>query len=350
MPATHPRNQPETIQTVEQLEDLLSEPTDAVIGTLSRLEGDLIILGVAGKMGPTLARMARRASDAAGKRRRIYGVSRFSSSAVEAALQPHGIETIRCDLLDPDQLDRLPDVPNVVAMPALKFGATGQEALAWAMNCFLPGLICRKFRHSRIVAFSTGNVYGLSPVCLGGARESDPLNPTGDYALSCLGRERIYEHFSRSLGIPLALLRLNYATELRYGVLVDLAQRVQAEQPIHLAMGHLNAIWQADASAMALGAFDHVTSPPFLLNLAGPETLSVRRVAEKLGELLGKPVQFEGAEAADALLSNGQLGHRLLGYPRVSAEQMMHWIARWVASGGASLGKPTHFEVRDGKF
>jgi hypothetical protein len=346
---THPGHVAQ-IQSVEQLEDFLSEPTPGVVESLGRLEGDLILLGVGGKMGPTLARMARRASDAAGMRRRIMGVSRFTTGDLEGRLAGHGIETIRCDLLDPVQLDRLPDAANVVYLAGMKFGATGQEPLTWAMNSYLPGIVCQRYRHSRIVAFSTGNVYGLTPVHLGGSVESDTLNPQGDYSMSCVGRERIFTYFSQMLGIPLALLRLNYATELRYGVLVDLAQQVHIGRTIDLTMGHLNAIWQADANAMALRAFDHVSTPPLILNVAGPETLSVRCVSEQLGRLLAKDVRFTGSEAADAFLSNGQLGHRLFGYPRVSAQQMLHWIADWVQRGGASLGKRTHFEVRDGKF
>jgi uncharacterized protein YbjT (DUF2867 family) len=340
----------EPITNVEQLEDLLSEPTPGVVETLGRLEGDLIVLGVAGKMGPTLARMARRASEAAGVRRRIIGVARFTNAAHERALQQHGVETVRANLLDPEQLGRLPDAANVVYLVGMKFGSTGQEAMTWAVNCFLPGMICRRYARSRMVALSTGNVYGLTPVALGGSRETDALRPVGEYALSCVGRERIFEHFSRTLGIPLALVRLNYANELRYGVLVDLAQRVWAGQPIHLAMGHVNVIWQADANAMTLQAFNHVASPPFVLNVAGPELLSVRRVGELLGRLLGREVIFEGVEAPEALLSNGQLGHRLFGYPRMAAEAMIERIADWVRRGGESLGKPTHFEVRDGQF
>jgi nucleoside-diphosphate-sugar epimerase len=339
-----------TVETVEQLEDLLSEPTDAATETLARLDGDLILLGVAGKMGPTLARMARRAFDAAGLRRRVIGVARFSSAGAAERLQAHGVETVRCDLLDQAQLDRLPDAANVVYMAGMKFGSTGQEALTWAMNSYLPGMVSQRYRHSRIVAFSTGNVYGLCPVVRGGSVESDPLAPVGEYALSCVGRERIFEHFSRTLGIPMALLRLNYACELRYGVLVDLAQRLLAGEPVDLGMGCLNAIWQADANAMTLCAFGHVASPPLVLNVAGPELLSVRRVAGEVGRLLERPVRFEGSEAADAVLSNGQLGHRLFGYPRVSAGQMILWIADWLRRGGPTLGKPTHFEVRDGKF
>jgi nucleoside-diphosphate-sugar epimerase len=339
-----------SITTVEHLEDLLSEPTEGVVETLSKLEGDLLILGAGGKMGPSLARMARRASEQAGNRRRILAVSRFSTGNQETYLRAQRIETIRCDLLDPGQLERLPDAANVIVMVGMKFGSTGQEALTWAMNCYLPGLICQKFRHSRIVVFSTGNVYGLTPVSLGGSLEGDPFHPEGDYALSCVGRERIYEHFSQTLHIPLALLRLNYAVEMRYGVLVDVARKVYEGQPVNLTMGNFNAIWQADANAMALGAFAYVATPPFVINLAGPEILSVRRVAEKFGRLFGKPVILEGNEANNALLSNGQMGHRLFGYPRVGTQQMIHWIADWVKRGGHHLGKPTHFEVRDGKF
>jgi nucleoside-diphosphate-sugar epimerase len=338
------------IENIEHLETLLSEPTDKVVRALGRLEGDLILLGVGGKMGPTLARMARRASELAGVRRRVIGVARFSDPSLAERLQSHGVETIRCDLLDPAQLTRLPDVANVVFLTGMKFGSTGQEGLTWAMNCWLPGMVCQKFRNARIVAFSTGNVYGLTPVARGGSVETDPTCPTGDYSMSCLGRERIFEHFSRFYDIPVVLLRLNYATEMRYGVLVDLAQRVQAGLPVDLAMGYFNALWQADANAMALASFEVVSVPPRVLNLAGPELLSVRRVAEQFGRLFERSVTLKGSESADAFLSNGQEGHRLFGYPRVGAGRMIHWIADWLARGGSTLGKPTHFEVRDGKF
>lgn len=339
-----------SILNEEQLDDRLSEPTPGVVETLAQLDGDLMLLGVGGKMGPTLARMARRASDAAGIQRRILGVSRFTDPARVEWFRSHGVEPIPCDLLDPDQLARLPRVPNVLFMTGMKFGSTGQEALTWAMNVHLPALVSQHFRGSRIVAFSTSNVYGLSPIHLGGSREGDELRPVGEYAMSCLGRERILEHFSRTLGTPMAILRLNYATELRYGVLVDVARAVWEGRPVPLAMGHLNALWQGDANAMALCAFGQVAAPPFVVNLAGPETLSVRRIAEEFGERFGRPVTFTGEEAADALLSNGQLGHRLYGYPRVPVDRMVEWIADWVRRGGMSLGKPTHFEAREGRF
>src|SRR5581483_5529200 len=276
MIATQSQPLADSIQSVEELEERLSEPTEGVIETLARLEGDIILLGVGGKMGPSLARMIRRASEAAGVSRQVLGISRFSSGPLEGQLQALGIQTIRCDLLDQSQLDRLPDAPNVVFMAGMKFGATGNESLTWAMNSYLPGMVSQKYRHSRIVAFSTGNVYGLTPVSLGGSVETDTPNPLGDYAMSCLGRERIFEHFSRTLNIPVSMLRLNYATETRYVVLVDVAQKVLAGQAVELAVGHFNSIWQADANAMALRSLEHAASPPFVVNIAGPETLSVR--------------------------------------------------------------------------
>src|SRR4051794_180100 len=293
------RDSLDRIKDVEQLEELLSEPAGLAVETMARLEGDLVLLGVGGKMGPTLARMARRADEAAGVRRRILGVSRFTDAAQRQRLEAHGIETVACDLLDAEQLTRLPDAPNIIFMTGMKFGATGNASRTWAMNAFLPGLIAQKYRNSRIVAFSTGNVYGLSPVRLGGSLEEDVPFPQGDYSQSALGRERIFEHFSGTNSTPMAILRLNYATELRYGVLVDVARKVYAGEAVGLTMGHFNALWQGDANAMALCAFGHVSSPPLVVNLAGPELLSVRRVAEAFGRLFGRPVVFEGSESGD---------------------------------------------------
>jgi nucleoside-diphosphate-sugar epimerase len=338
------------LSTVEALDELLSEPTPLVVETLARLDGDILLLGVGGKMGPTLARMAKRASDAAGRRRRIIGVARFTNPALETWLNTHGVETVRCDLLDPAQLAQMPDAANVLLMTGMKFGATGQEALTWAMNCHLPALVAQRYRSSRLVAFSTGNVYGLSLMSWGGSREDDGLRPVGEYAMSAVGRERLLEHFSRSNGTQMAILRLNYASEMRYGVLADIAQRVWNGRPVSLAMGYLNALWQGDANAMALCAFAQVASPPFVVNLAGPETLSVRCVAEEFGRLFEREVTFEGTESADALLSNGQRGHKLFGYPRVPARQLITWLGDWVRRGGPTLSKPTHFESRDGRF
>jgi len=339
-----------TIETIEQLETLLSEPTEGVIETMRRLEGDLIILGVAGKMGPTLARMAKRASDLAGVKRRVIGVARFSSGDQEREYQKHGLETMCCDLLDEFAVRKLPDVRNVVYMAGMKFGSTGQESKTWAMNTYLPAIVCKKFMGSRIVAFSTGNVYGLVPVANGGSLENDLPNPVGEYAMSCLGRERMFEHFSRVSKIPMATVRLNYACELRYGVLIDLAKNIFAGAPIDLNMGWLNTIWQGDANAMALQCFDHTTVPPLLLNVAGPEMLNVREVCEKLAQRMGKTVSFRGEESSTALLNNAQRAFKLFGKPRVSTDQLCEWIADWMMRGGKTLGKPTHFESRDGKF
>ena len=341
---------PDVIGSEAELELMLSEPTHAAVDALARLEGDIVVLGAAGKMGPTLARMARRASDQAGRRRRVIAVSRFSDASHEAALQAHGVETIRCDLLDERALAALPDAPNVVFMAGRKFGSSGAESLTWAMNCYLPALVCRRFPHSRIAAFSTGNVYGLSPAGRGGSAEQDTPQPVGEYAMSCLGRERMFEHFSRVAGTPVALLRLNYAVEMRYGVLVDLGLRVLAGEPVDLAMGHFNVIWQGDANAMALASLAHAASPPFVVNLAGPEELSVRRTAGQLGARLGRAPIFLGEEAPDALLSNGSLGWALFGRPRVDAARLIDWTADWLARNGPTLGRPTHFESRAGRF
>ncbi len=340
----------DSIRDVAQLEQMLSNPTDGVVETMRKLEGDVMFLGAGGKIGLTLSRMARRACDAAGIERRVIGVSRFSDQQSQKQLETVDVETIRCDLLDRASLNELPEAPNVVYMAALKFGATGQESAVWAINTYLPGMVCEKFRNSRIVTYSTGNVYGMAPVDGGGSVESDPLRLDGDYAMSCMGRERIFAYFSKKLNVPVAMIRLNYAHELRYGIMVDLAQQVMASQPIDLAMGYFNAVWQRDANAMTLRAFEHVATPPTPINEVGPERLSVRKIAEEFARLFGKQVTFTGTEAPDAFLSNGRLGYELLGSPTVDAEQMIRWIADWQLHGGPTLGKPTHFQTRDGKF
>jgi nucleoside-diphosphate-sugar epimerase len=339
-----------SIKDVAQLEDILSEPDASTVQALGKLKGDILVLGAGGKMGPTLARMAKRASDVAGVKRRVIGVSRFSSSALEYRLHSWGVETARCDLLDADSLSRLPEAENVVFMAGMKFGSTGKEWQTWAMNAFLPGLVANRYRRSRIAVFSTGNVYGLSPVAKGGSLEGDTLNPSGEYAMSCVGRERIFEHFSRANGTKMTILRLNYATELRYGVLLDIAQRVYRGQTVSLSMGYLNTIWQAEASAMSLQSLAIATSPPCVVNITGPELLSVRSLANEFGTRFQKPVYFEGTESSDALLNNAKKSYELFGRPRIGPQQMMDWIADWVAREGATLAKPTHFEDRAGRF
>jgi nucleoside-diphosphate-sugar epimerase len=339
-----------SIRDEAHLEKLLSEPTEGVVRTMRALEGDIIVLGVAGKMGPTLARMAKRASDAAGVKRRVIGASRFSSSELQRRLADWGVETIRCDLLDRDALAALPDAANVVYMAGMKFGSTGQEWRTWAMNVFLPGLVAERYRGSRIAVFSTGNVYGLTPVSRGGSREGDELNPAGEYAMSCLGRERMFEHFSRANETRMTILRLNYASELRYGVLLDIAQKVHSGRPVSLSMGYLNTIWQRDASAVSLESLAHASVPPNVLNITGPEILSVRTLAEEFGVRLGKTPTFEGQELSDALLNDSSKAFALFGKPPVGIAQMLDWTADWVARGGAHLAKPTHFEERAGRF
>ncbi len=338
------------IHNVEQLEELLSEPTAGAVQSLAAIDGDLLLLGVGGKMGPTLARMARRAMDAAGVKRRVIGVSRFSDAGLQSRLQSWNVETIRGDLLDSAFVDALPDAAGVVFMTGRKFGSTGDEPLTWAMNVWLPTLVCRRFAASRIAAFSTGNVYPLVDVASGGSVETDALLPVGEYGMSGLGRERMFEHFSRSQGTPVSIIRLNYACELRYGVLVDIAARVFAGEAVDLSIPYVNVIWQADANAMALCSLADSATPAHIINVAGPEKLRIREVAETFAARFGKPIRFTGEEGSAALLNDSTLAMKKYGPPRVTADQLINAIADWIASGGEMLGKPTHFEVTDGRF
>jgi nucleoside-diphosphate-sugar epimerase len=301
-------------------------------------------------MGPTLAKQAKRAIDSAGIAKKVIGVSRFSTPGVQEGLHEAGIETITADLLSEDCLQNLPDTQNVILMAGRKFGSTGNEDLTWALNTYMPGRVTEKFRDSRLVVFSTGNVYPLTPISHGGATESSTVAPIGEYAQSCLGRERICCYFSEQFGTPMAILRLNYAIELRYGILLDIAEKVYTGEPISLEMGNVNVIWQRDANAIVLCSFAHCQSPPLTLNVTGPETASIRYLAMRFGEIFNKPVHFEGEEAETALLSNASLCHQLFGYPCMPLGQMIEWVAEWVRIGGATLQKPTLFEVRDGKF
>jgi nucleoside-diphosphate-sugar epimerase len=337
-----------SIQTVEELELLLSEPSEAVVAMMRRLKGDIVLLGVGGKIGPSLARMAKRATDLAGSKRRVIGVSRFSAEREMESLAGHGVETIRCDLMDETALSKLPTADNVIYLAGLKFGSSERTAETWAMNTYLPGPVCRKFSSSRIVAYSTGAVYGLGPVT--GSLEIDVPEPVGEYAMSCLGRERVFEYFSRTSKIPMALLRLFYACELRYGVLVDLARKVVAGEPIDLEMGYFNIIWQGDNNAMTLLALEHTASPPLVLNITGPERLSVREVASEMGRLVGKQPLFRGIEQATACLGDASIAHQLFGVPRIGVTQLIEWAVDWVRRGNAYLDRPTHFEVRDGRY
>jgi len=336
---------------VLQLEDALSSPSELLIEAMSRLRGDIMILGVGGKMGPTLARMARRAADLAGSRRRVMGVSRFSSAGREEQLRSCGVDTIGGDLLDVNFVRSLPDADNVVYLVGKKFGASEDAAQTWASNAYLGGLVADRYSTSRIVALSTGNVYRLTPVDIGqGSVETDALDPQGEYAMSVLGRERVFEYFCRTRHTLMTIIRLNYATELRYGVLVDLALKVFRGEPISLEMGYFNAIWQRDASEMILRSFEHASSPPLILNVTGPERASCRQVCDRLGKLLDRQVKFVGAECDTALLSDARRAMKLFGPPAATIHDMTAWVAEWIRRGGETWNKPTHFEVRNGKF
>jgi nucleoside-diphosphate-sugar epimerase len=316
-----------------------------------RLEGDLLILGAGGKMGPTVARMARRAVDAAGVTRRVIAVSRFSNASEAAGLESDGVEIVRGDLLDADFVRALPDAANVISLVGMKFGGAASLPEIWTTNTCVPGAIGDRFRHSRIVALSTGNVYALAPVDPGtGAVETDALMPVGEYGMSALGRERVLQHFSNKHGIPMAILRLNYATEFRYGVLVDLAKQVQQGETIPLAMGYFNVIWQRDACDVILRSLDVATVPARIINLTGAVRVSSREVCEQFGQLFGKQVRFDGTEASTALLSNAAQAIQLFGRPAMTLENMISLTADWIQRGGETWDKPTHFQVRDGKF
>jgi nucleoside-diphosphate-sugar epimerase len=343
-------NLPSHFTSIDALDEYLSRPTPEVIDAMRALDGDLLILGVGGKMGPSLAALARRACDQAGIAKRIIGVSRFSSAQAREQLEAAGIEAIACDLLDEAALAALPDAPNIIYMAGMKFGATGREAQTWALNAFLPGMVVRRFRRSRFVLFSSGNVYPFVPVASGGCAEATPPAPVGEYAMSVLGRERVFEHFARELDVPGLIFRLNYAVEMRYGVLLDVAQKVWTGEPIDLGMGYANVIWQGDANALALRALALAETPPRVLNVTGPETISIRALAAQFGRLLGREPLLIGSEQPNALLSNAGLAHALLGRPRVPLDRVIEWAADWVRRGGPTLGKPTKFETRDGRF
>lgn len=336
--------------TEAELDELLSTPRAETVEALRHCPGDIIILGAGGKMGPTVARMAARAANQIGDGRRVFAVSRFGTPGVARALGAAGVETIACDLLDRDAVARLPDAPNVIFMAGQKFGTSDAPATTWAMNTIVPAICAERFRAARIVAFSTGNVYPLTPVAQGGARETDDVGPVGEYASSALGRERVLEFYSACNRTLVAIIRLNYAIDLRYGVLADIGLRVWHGEPVSLAMGHVNVIWQGDASRIAVEALPHAATPPFVVNVTGTDTLAVRDIAEKFARVLEKPVRFQGKERADALLSNTDRMRSTFSAPDVPLEAMIQWIADWIRADRPMLGKPTHFEERSGKF
>ena len=333
-----------------ELDDFLSAPYESDVAALRAMEGDLLILGAGGKMGPSLARRARRAADQAGVTKRIMAVSRFSDAHVERQLREAGVETIPADLLNFDHLAALPEARNVIFMAGRKFGSSGAAHLTWASNVYLPARVAERYRTSQIVVFSSGNVYPFVPVSSGGATENTVPDPVGEYAQSVLARERMCEFFSDRYGTRACLLRLNYAVELRYGVLRDIGLRVFDGRPIDVRMGYVNVIWQGDANSICLRSFAICSSPPTVMNLTGPETLSVRYVAQRFGELFGRAPVFQGRESETALLNDAARCHAAFGKPSVSAETAIEWTADWIRAGGTGWEKPTHFETRDGRF
>ncbi len=340
----------ELIRDEAALEERLSRPTPGVLDALRELDGDVLVLGASGKMGPTLARMARRALDELGRDDKVIAVARFSDDAVREYLQEYGVETVRCDLMERAQVLALPTAPNVLFLAGQKFGTSEQPENAWAMNTLTPASVAEHYADSRIVAFSTGCVYPLTSVNEGGSCEDDELGPPGDYANSCVGRERVFTYFSRRNSTPVALFRLNYAIDLRYGVLLDVAQKVFAGAPVDVTTGYVNVIWQGDANARALQCLAHAASPPFVLNVTGAQTIAVRELAGRFADEFGRKAIITGEEASHAWLSDASRSCELFGPPSVSLEQMIAWVAHWVSQGGATLDKPTHYEARDGKF
>ncbi|MCK6207129.1 NAD(P)-dependent oxidoreductase [Bacillus infantis] len=338
------------MKTIAELEAIMSKPSQELINDLKILDGDIMILGAGGKMGPTLAKLAARAVQQSGTGKRVIAVSRFSSGNLQKELEEAGVETIASDLLDEQELAKLPDCKNIIYMAGNKFGTNGNEHFTWAMNAYLPGRVAEKFKQSRIVAFSTGNVYPLVPLAEGGCDEESPVSPVGEYAQSSLGRERIFTYFSHKNQTLVTIFRLNYAIDMRYGVLLEIARQVYEGKPIDLSMGHVNVIWQGDANEYALRSLLIASSPPALLNVTGPETVSIRWLARQFGKAFNKEAVFVNAEQSSALLNNSAKAHRLFGYPKVALNEMISWTAEWVSSDGAVLNKPTHFQERQGVY
>lgn len=350
MHMTTETNLPELIEDEAQLDDVMTRPSEALVAYVRTLRGPLVVLGAGGKMGPTLCVRVRRAAEAAGHDLDVVAVSRFSDAAARDWLEARGVRTHAADLIDRNVLQGLPDAENVLYLVGLKFGTQQNPARTWAFNTLIPAAVAERYPRARLVALSTGNVYPLVPVERGGSVEENPLTPLGEYANACVARERIFEYFSRENGTPMVLVRLNYAVDLRYGVLVDLARKIEAGQPVDVTMGYLNCIWQGDANDLIVRALDLARTPAVPLNLTGPDVLSVRALAERLGELLQRSVSITGQEAATALLNNPARACTALGTPPTPVDTMLRWTAHWVRRGGPLLNKPTGFEVRDGRY
>lgn len=339
------------ILNVADLEDQLSQPTTGVLETLSSIPGNVMVLGAGGKMGPTLARMVRRALDQIGQRdRKVFAASRFSSPAVAAELRSYGVETITCDLLDRDAVAKLPDVPNVICMAGQKFGTSQAPELTWVMNTLVPAVVAERYAAARMVVFSTGCVYPLVSLDGPGSHEEDALTPPGEYANACVGRERVFSYFAKRNGTSALLFRLSYAIDLRYGVLLDVAEKVAQGEAVDVSMGAANVIWQGDANARAIQSLQHTATPPLALNVTGLEPVRIRHLAQRFGELLGRKPVITGSEGAVAWLFDARKSYELFGPPSVTLDEMIEATAQWVRLGGQTLGKPTHFEVRDGTF
>jgi nucleoside-diphosphate-sugar epimerase len=341
-----PDTLPDTIKDIDALDALLCRPSRALIDDLNKVDGDIMILGVAGKMGLTLAGLAKAASP----RHRVIGVARFSDPSAKAWLEARGIETISCDLLDEAAIGALPKSQNIVFMAGRKFGAEGDLALTWALNTHIPALVAQAFPGSRIVAFSTGCVYPFVPVTGKGADETVPPDPPGEYAQSCVGRERMFEYFSRKFATPGRLFRLNYAIDMRYGVLHDIATKILQGEPIDISLGHVNFIWQGDACSQALRCLACCGTPTSPINVSGHEVLAVRDLAAALGHRLGRKPIMVGTEQPTAWLTDTSQATKLFGLPIVDSEQLIAWTADWVSRSMPSLGKPTRYEVRDGRY
>jgi nucleoside-diphosphate-sugar epimerase len=341
---------PEVIDNVEDLENLLSTPYPETIEDLTSVKGDIIILGAGGKIGPSLALTAIRAIKCGDLNKKVIAVSRFTRRDIAEKLRENGVEVIEADLSDEKAVDDLPDVENVVFMVGKKFGTIETPEETWITNAYIPTLVIKKFRKSKIVVFSSGNVYPFVKIWSGGATEKTPLNSVGEYAWSVVARERIFTYFSKKFGTPVVILRLNYACELRYGVIVDVAMKIIRNEPVDVTMSCVNVIWQGDVNNIALRALKYASSPPRIINVTGPETISVRWLAETLGEFLGKKPIIVGSEADDALLSNAAECFNLFGYPRVPLKRLIQWVTHWIKSGKSIYNLPTHFEVRTGVF
>lgn len=335
---------------INKLYESLLQPSDALVKDIASLDGDIIILGAGGKMGPALSRLTMQAIQKSGVNKTVTAVSRFSEAGLEDQLRKDGIQTISADLLDDQQLQALPDVPNVLYLAGTKFGTTGKESFTWAMNSYLPGRVAEKYKNSRIVVFSTGNVYPLTAVVSGGAAEDHAPEPLGEYAQSCLGRERIFQYSSSSYNTPVLIYRLNYANDVTYGVLLEIAKSVRDSKPINLKMGNVNVIWQGDANEIAIRSLHHCAVPSKILNVTGPELLSVRWIAHQFGKLFSKDPVFINEEQPTALLSNAAECARLFGYPKTSVSTMIELLAAWLIQGGKTINKETHFQERTGKY